>query len=319
MRALANLILRGSPSAILVTAVAAVLSIALAPFSHLSGAALGLVTLRKGLRDAFIVLVGAGAVLFAVGQLSIAAGTATAVFLGAMVTGLWLPIIAAAYTLRVTRNMGASLLLVGALAGVAVLAFFVSLDDVAGWWRLVLHNLLVPLLEKSNVPMLASEIDAVITGMARVMTGIMAAVLIYTTMINLFIARWFQAIVYNPGGFRSEFLALRMGKRTAIGALVVVLSGALGSGVFGDLALNLALVVLTMYSLQGLALAHAIVAAGKAHNAWLIGTYVLMLFFLPHVMLVLSAAGFADSWVDFRARMRLSSPPQPGDGDSQDE
>ena len=313
MRALANLILRGSPSAILVTAVAAVLSIALPPFSHLSGAALGLVTLRKGLRDAFIVLLGASAVLFAVGQMSVAAGTATAVFLGAMVTALWLPIIATAYTLRTTRDMGASLLLVGALALVAVVGIFVSLDDVAGWWRLVLHNLLRPLLEESNVPMLSSEIEAVITSMARVMSGIMAVVVVYTTMINLFIARWFQAIVYNPGGFRTEFLALRMGRRTAIGALVVVLSGALGSGTFGDLALNLALVVMAMYSLQGLALAHAIVAAGKAHNAWLIGTYVLMLFFLPHVMLVLSAAGFADSWVDFRARMRLSGPSQGDD------
>jgi len=313
MRALANLILRGSPSAILVTAVAAVLSIALPPFSHLSGAALGLVTLRKGLRDAFIVLVGASAVLFAVGQMSIAAGTATEVFLGAMVTALWLPIIATAYTLRTTRNMGASLLLIGALALVAVLGIFVSLDDVAGWWRLVLHNLLRPLLEESNVPMLSSEIEAVITGMARVMSGIMAVVVLYTTMINLFIARWFQAIVYNPGGFRTEFLALRMGRRTAIGALVVVLSGALGSGTFGDLALNMALVVMAMYSLQGLALAHAIVAAGKAHTAWLIGTYVLMLFFLPHVMLVLSAAGFADSWVDFRKRMGMSGPTQGDD------
>ena len=83
------------------------------------------------------------------------------------------------------------------------------------------------------------------------------------------------------------------------------------SGIF--ITGTLALVVMAMYSLQGLALAHAIVAAGKTHNAWLIGTYVLMLFFLPHVMLVLSAAGFADSWVDFRARMRLSGPSQGDD------
>jgi uncharacterized protein YybS (DUF2232 family) len=169
--------------------------------------------------------------------------------------------------------------------------------------------MLSPLLQGAAVPMLSSEIEATIEGMARIMPGIVTAAVVYTTMINLFIARWLQAVVYNPGGFRTEFLALRLGRRAAVAALLVVVLGAVGSGGMADIAINLALVATAVFSLQGLALAHAIVAAGRAHNAWLIGIYVLMIFVLPHVMLVLSAAGFADSWMDFRARLRISAGP----------
>ena len=68
--------------------------------------------------------------------------------------------------------------------------------------------------------------------------------------------------------------------------------------------LNLLLIVVAMYSLHGLSLAHALVNATKIHHGWLVGIYILMLFFLLQVMVVLSALGFADSWADFRARIR---------------
>jgi hypothetical protein len=54
-----------------------------------------------------------------------------------------------------------------------------------------------------------------------------------------------------------------------------------------------------------------VVAVTNAHIAWLVGVYVLMLFALPQVVLVLSAAGFVDSLMDFRRRFRNRAPRGP--------
>jgi hypothetical protein len=57
------------------------------------------------------------------------------------------------------------------------------------------------------------------------------------------------------------------------------------------------------FLLQGVALVHGAVAALGAAKGWLIGFYILLFIALPHSFTVVSAAGFADSWLDFRKRM----------------
>jgi len=78
----------------------------------------------------------------------------------------------------------------------------------------------------------------------------------------------------------------------------------LTSGNFANYSLNLLILVMTLYSLQGLAIVYAVIAATGAHAGWLIALYIMMFFALPYAMLVLSITGFSDNWLDIRARVK---------------
>ena len=61
--------------------------------------------------------------------------------------------------------------------------------------------------------------------------------------------------------------------------------------------------VAAAFFLQGLALAHGQLAAFNAGPGWLIGIYALLLVAPPYAFMALTTAGYADAWMDFRARM----------------
>jgi hypothetical protein len=60
--------------------------------------------------------------------------------------------------------------------------------------------------------------------------------------------------------------------------------------------------------IQGVALAHGIIGKLGSSSGWLIGLYLLLLFALPHTVIVLATAGIADAWFDFRARLGPRGP-----------
>lgn len=303
MRGFANFILRGRLQALLVTAIAAALTLMLPLFSHVAGGALALVTLRNGLREGAMIAIGAALALAALGYVSaLDTGLVNVVILSMMLL-MWVPVLIGANVLRVTRSIDLALAAVGALAAAAVVAFHLYAGDTAAWWRGVLQEVLLPLLQHLEVPIAGGDREQLIDSLSRMMTGVLAATVLFTAMINLFIGRWLQALAFNPGGFGPEFRSLRLGRPMAVAAVVIIVLAGLASGWVGNLAANLLFLVGAMYSLQGLALAHAVAAILRAHSAWLIGLYVLMLLALPQVALVLAAAGFADSWLDVRSRL----------------
>lgn len=303
MRAFASFVLRGRAPAVVIVALAAALSLMLPLLSHVSGATLALVILRKGLREGALIAALAAVVLAVVGHLSAPDSRLVNVLLVATLLVVWLPVMVTAQVLRVTRSMSSALAVAAGLGALALLFVYLSVDDVSAWWQQVLESFLVPMLQDANSPLLSSEMDRVIENMSKVMTGIMSATVVFATMINLFIGRWLQALLFNPGGFRAEFLSLRLGRPMAVIALGVLLVSTFASGEFRSMGVDLLFLVGTVYSLQGLSLAHAVVDMTDAHVGWLVALYLLILFLLPQAMLVLSAGGFADSWLDFRARL----------------
>lgn len=304
MRAFANFVLRGRVQALVVVAVAAALSLMLPLLGHVSGGTLALVTLRKGAREGVAVAALAAAALGVIGYFSALDARLINMFLVATLLAVWAPVLVTGQVLRVTRSMSSALAVAGGLGAVALFSVYLAVGDVSAWWQTVLEAFLVPMLQDANSPLLSGEVDRIIENMSRVMTGIMSATMVFATMINLFIGRWLQALLFNPGGFREEFLSLRLGRPMAMIALAVLLMSTFGTGIVRSIAVDLLFLVGTVYSLQGLSLAHAVVAMTNAHVGWLVGLYALMLFLLPQAMLVLSAAGFADSWLDFRARLK---------------
>ena len=85
---------------------------------------------------------------------------------------------------------------------------------------------------------------------------------------------------------------------------VLLVVGVLLSGGEPTLIGQLYLVGMVVFLLQGISLAHGLVAELGGSPAWLVGLYLLLVFVAPQGATVVALAGYADGWLNFRARAR---------------
>lgn len=296
MQALAKFVMSRRIQAVLVTVGFALLGLLLPPASYLSGAAVALVTLRRGALEGGLIIAGSTAAAAVLAGLILGDAVPALVF----VLGMWLPLWLLAIVWRNTVSLAWTLQAAAGLGVLTVVLMYLVLQDPAAWWRTILEALR-PAMEQAGVFMDDAAVEGALDAAARLMTGLAAAALVVSLVISLFIARWWQAALYNPGGFRQEFHTLRTDKRVAAVLVVVLLLSLIDRGAIGGFATDLAMVGIVLYLFQGLALIHGMVAAFRANVFWLVGLYALMVLASPQMVLLLSAMGFADTWFDFRA------------------
>jgi len=258
----------------------------------LSGAVLALITLRRGLGEAGIVLAGSVAVLLPLYALLLDAPMAV---LQPLVL-VWVPVIALAQILRQTVSLALTIQLGTLLAGGAVLAFYAIHGDPVQFWEQTLEALVAALTGGEPGP----EWQQAAAGLAPRLTGLWVANMLGLAVVCLLLGRWWQAVLYNPGGFREEFHGLRFPAWFA-GLALAVLAGGLvtGPGLLADLAT----VVAGVFVLQALAVVHALALARGWHSGWLVGVYLL----LPLLIRPVALVGMADAFLDFRRRHAPSS------------
>ncbi len=299
MRALATYIMRGPVQALLVTAALALVSLipVLGMVSVLSGATVALVTLRHGAKQGFMVLLGASLI--------------TSIFMyfifGTMVLGgmfallLWLPLLGLALVLRSSRSWSMVLDAAAAMGVAGITLFYLLIGDPLQFWQMALGKMLELMGSQDGMAEMV-QIEQQIPAMAKWMTGMLAAALVMGLVLSMMLARWWQSLLFNPGGFQQEFYGLRQSKIAAFAVLLVLTFSLFDFGVISDFSGDIMITVVVVYSIVGLALIHALVAKSGKHSAWLIGIYVLMFIMPPQMMMALASAGFADSWLDFRSR-----------------
>ena len=132
---------------------------------------------------------------------------------------------------------------------------------------------------------------------AEHLLGNLAFMQMLLTLISLFTARWWQAKLYNPGGFQLEFYQLRLSRNS----ILVLLAGlVLFSNIEGyhQWAWLFAIPIIVV----GIALVHALIAMKQLSRHWLFGFYVIFITFAPVVPLLMMAV-IADSALDFRSRL----------------
>ncbi len=299
MRGLAQFAMRGPSSAALLSATFALLSLFFAPALVVSGGLLSLVLLRRGvgsgLRTLALASVATAGVLLAVnGRLGAAA---------AVIAATWLPILGASATLRRTGDQGQALANIGICVAAYAVAMRVANPDVEAFWRERLTTLVAALKAQGGQVLLTDEQITLYGGMMHsASVTLFCAILVAT----LLLGRWWQAALYNPGGFGEEFRALAVPRWISpVGAFVALaLLAARFTETKAGLAEDVLLVLVILFAVQGLAVLHAGCAAKALGRGWMIGTYVL-LGLVPHVVIpVLATTGIADMMVDFRRRIR---------------
>jgi hypothetical protein len=280
MKGLAAFVMRGRFQALMVTVAGAGSLL----FCWISAAVVALVTLRKGAGAGAGLLAWAllpsGALLYAYGDsgpLTLLVGTTLL-----------------AVVLRSTVNLPLALLVcvpVGALTGLGLVAFGGEyLDQIVTVFGQFLGTM-EEQLSQGGEPVVLARPDAL------QVAGMLGAGTAASSALCLLLARYWQAALYNPGGFGQEFRALYyppvVTAALALGAVALASAGAQYR--------TWAMICVLPLALAGLALVHARAAWRGQGKGWLAGFYVVWLFFDPVKLLVVFAA-IADSWFKFRQR-----------------
>ncbi len=299
MHRLASFIMAGRLQATTAVVGFAVLALVFPPLMLASGAALMLVTARLGAASG-VTLLGLST-LAAVILSQLVAGQP---WLGALFATLqWAPGLVLALILRFTVSLDRTLQSAIALGLGALTVLQLWGPDLTPYWREVVEGLLRPALEQAELP--AGTLDQTLDRVVRLMSGAVIASMLVSHTLSLLLARWWQSLLYNPGGFREEFLGLRLGRVPAALALALFALALLGHA---PMLTALAIVGLVVFFFQGLAIVHNLSARTANPMLWLIGAYVLLMLALPQMMAALSAMGVLDNFVDIRSR--LPAPPR---------
>ncbi|KJZ16742.1 MULTISPECIES: hypothetical protein [unclassified Halomonas] len=271
--------MKGMPQATLVALVASAV-----PWLFWFGAAIAaLVTLRKGMAPAMPVIAAA----------AVPAGwwwtQGDPIPLATTLLALLMAIV-----LRSRMRWGEALIL-GSLAGAAMiqLGVFLPKADTA----LMLEQLRQ---SSSEVAAMLDELAAQGLDASRlaelVISGVTGLVVMLAAVACLALARSWQAGLYNPGGFREEFHALRLTPRELILLVVLVIAGTLlglpGIGMLAWIPLLMA----------GIGLTHGVVGRKGMNGLWLVAFYLLLITTWPMILIVLVVA-LIDTFADFRGRL----------------
>lgn len=279
MQALAQYIMRRRFNAVFVAFVFALLPL----LEWLSAAAVALVTLRKGWQQGLFILIWA----------CLSAGARWAV--GDVLTlPMLVMVFAGALVLRQTVSLVYAVISITALSAVVMVLFekimpagLAVLIEKAG--QMLSELQLLETLAISNSEQWLVELT--VTGFGfSVAAGALA---------GLLIARWWQAVLYNPGGFQKEFHRLRLPPLilAALAAAAVVMAGLVPELRFIGVLVNLPVI------LAGVALVHSVAKFyGLGYQA-LAPFYILLFVFSAYVYLLLLLLVIADSFIDIRKRL----------------
>lgn len=280
MRAVAEYVMRGRRQAITLVMLAGILPL----MQWLSSSVLALVILRKGVSEGAFLSIWA--LLPAAIFYYLSKNPSPVLALAG--------ILILAVTLRLTRSWELTL---AACVGVGILSgWFYELfatDFVAMFaeffLQLMKNNDMAGSLGPEEIRTIS--VDYLVMGQVWVMIAV------------LLLARWWQSVLYNPGGFQKEFHGLRLSPALSaglVGAVVIMY-------VLGDFALNRyqQLFILPLV-ISGLGLAHWYMKSRQTAINWVPMFYVLFVLLLDKAYLLVAALGFLDSWVGLRSKIKTS-------------
>ena len=291
---MAGFIMSGRYQAIAFISLFAVLSIAMPPLIFLSNAAVALVALRQGYNQGIIVTLIASVVFAVITMLlqqSFLTGFASAL-------QQWLPMILFAAILTRTVSWTYTLQIMLLIVAGGLIIFHLSVSDLQEFWKDKIALFVDTLSKEQAWP--KEESTKFIEVVSTWASTMIAVSLLASWIISMFMGRYWQAVLYHPGGFGEEFRELRLGKVLTIALLIVVVLFVMTDN---QLFADLSIAGMTLYFFQGLALVHSLVKKLQMSHIWLVGMYILMIPVFPSVIVVITllvSFGMIDNFADFR-------------------
>jgi hypothetical protein len=260
-------------------------------FFWVGSAAVGLFTLRRGGTE------GGFVALWALLPCLVLARFGEVVPAAAMI-GIWL----VAMVLRATRSWALTLLAASAIG----LVFGLGLLGAGGAYleavRTIAEGFIAEVGKRSGDPAVAAQLQAPDTQQIASIFGFMLALTLVGCTV---LARWWQSALFNPGGFREEFHAIRFG---SVPGLALVGAGA-SLYLQGPAMQIWAQIVMLPLLVAGIGLVHALVARRRVGG--MLGLLYAALLLAPPVKYVVMGLAAVDAVANLR-RLLGVAPPPPG-------
>ncbi len=163
------------------------------------------------------------------------------------------------------------------------------------FWKTLLLQSIAPMSQAQTDQVALDKITQLLESMAPLLSQSAGNWAIIVLLCSVFLARSWQAKLFNPGGFQKEFHALKLGRNAVWLCLLVVVISMLVNGYFWP---AIASVFMFVFFIQGLSVLHCVVKQRAISQGWLIGLYILMP--LPQTVLLVGALGLADNLLRLR-------------------
>ena len=267
-------------------------TISLAYLSFLSGVVLILLVLHKGPQRAFVDALLAGGLLAIVGLV----GQVPLVTILAGAVAMWLPAMLLGVLLIATRSLTLTVQLSVIIAILAMIGFYLVVDDPVGFWRSLLTAIVevwreLGLMDEADL--LDGQLDAVAEQMTMVAVLTTWAVHSINCVFGYALYRRLPGETADFGRFRD----LNMGRVIAITMAIASVIALLSDAIWVQ---NIAFVMFLVFWLQGLAIVHWLYSEGRLPIFGVIAVYVLMPFLNVVLLMGLAVLGYIDTW--FRLR-----------------
>ena len=298
MKTFAKWVMKGRMQAVIVATVLAMLALLVTPLGLISAAVICLTVVRQGWKEGALVLGSALLAITGLGGLLFQMPVAT-LLMGAL---LWVPAAVLGGVMGRTGSLRLAIEAAAVIAAGVVAVQYLLLADPTAFWADALNEFLVQRVDEETLA--SSNANELIGMIAGWMVGGVAASWFLGSVISLMLARYWWSLLDRPGAFGEEFRQLRFGRWLLWLVPGLLLVGVLITGGEPSLIAHLYLVGMVVFMLQGLSVAHGLIAEFGRSQAWLVGLYLLLIFVAPQGATMVSLVGYADGWLDFRARAR---------------
>ena len=260
-----------------------------------SGVIMVLLVLKQGARLAVIEGAVAGVILVLV---ALVTGSPLMQILAATLS-TWVPAIMLGLVLQATRSLTLTLQVSVLIAALAVLGFYLVIDDMVAYWDPVM-TVLLEWTRENNLHEQAQlmESDPVMTANMLTMAIVLSSWMLYA--VYLVFGYWLYKLMPGESGDYGRFSDLNFGRVIAfVMALVSLLAFVTGAAWLQSVAF----VLFAVFWLQGLAVVHWLHSVGNLPLLVVIMTYVLLPFLHVFLIMALAVLGYTDAWFTFRRRV----------------
>ncbi len=194
------------------------------------------------------------------------------------------------------------LLQTAALFGlVFVMGVYIVNPDIQTWWQTHLVNYFTYALKSAgdltndNVNAMQSQTTGLVSALKPFTTGFLATFEVFWALLQLLLARWWQAAIYNSGGLRKELCNIRLSYAAGIVSFIVALLLFTGSPIIVDMTS----VIICTYVAAGFSVLQ--VFLNNTRKAWLWNTLIYAgILLVPFGMVLVGVLALVDTFFNLR-------------------